>query len=103
MKKQTFNYYNAVVSLVKTKDIRVFHEHDIVAFVTYNCFGEIEGINFHFGTDTIEQDFQKPCPHVTEIFKRLSSDNSSHKNKSEDKRILLAIKLFTRAFIVGTL
>lgn len=100
MKKQTFSYY---VSLVKINDIRVFHEHDIVAFVTYNQFEDIEGINFHFGTYTIEQEFKNPCPHVTEIFKRLSSDNSSHKNKSEDKRILKAIKLFTNAFIVGTL
>lgn len=103
MKKQTFSYYNAVVSLVKTNDIRVFQEHDIVAFVTYNQFGDIEGINFHYGVDVIDQDFKKPCPHVTEIFKRVSGDYSSHKDKSEDKRILKAIKLFTNAFIVGTL
>ena len=103
MKKQTFSYYNAVVSLVKTNDIRVFYSHDIVVFVTYNQLGDIEGINFHYGVDVIDQDFKKPCPHVTEIFKRLSSDNSSHKNKSEDKRILKAIKLFTNAFIVGAL
>jgi hypothetical protein len=99
MKRETFRYYQ----VVSVNRIIVIDSHDVVVFITYDKFGDFEGINFHFGTDTIEQDFKKPCPHVTEIFKRLSSDNSSHKNKSEKKRILLAVKLFTDAFIVGTL
>jgi hypothetical protein len=79
MKKETFRYYQVVA---KNK-VMVIDSHDVV--------------------DVIDQEFKKPCPHVTEIFKRVSGDYSSHKDKSEKKRILLAIKLFTRAFIVGTL
>ena len=103
MKKETFNYYKVAVSLVKTNDIRVFKEHDIVAFVTYNQFGDIEGINFHYGDYEIDENFKTPCPHVTELFNRVSGEYSRHKDKSEDKRILKAINLFTNAFIVGAL
>jgi diaminopimelate decarboxylase len=81
----------------------VIDSHDVVVFITYNQFGEIEGINFHYGSEVINQDFKKPCPHVTELFNRVSGEYSPHKNKSEKKRILFAVKLFTDAFIVGTL
>lgn len=97
--KETFRYYQVVA---KNK-VMVIDSHDVVVFITYDQFGEIEGINFHYGVDVIDQEFKKPCPHVTEIFKRVSSEFSSHKDKSEKKRILKAIKLFTNAFIVGTL
>jgi hypothetical protein len=99
MKRETFRYYQVVA----TNKVMVIDSHDVVVFITYDQFGGIEGINFHYGTEKIEQSFVKPCPHVTEIFKRVSGEFSSHKDKSEKKRILLAIKLFTNAFIVGTL
>ena len=100
MKKETFRYYQVVA----TNKVMVIDSHHVVVFITYDQFGRIEGINFHYGVDVIDhENFKKPCPHVTEIFKRVSSEFSSHKDKSEDKRILKAIKLFTNAFIVGTL
>lgn len=101
MKKETFNYYNVVAVL--NRKVIVVDTHDLVLFVKYNQFGDIEGLNFHYGTDVVDEQFQEPCPHVTELFKRVSSDNSPHKNKSEKKRMLLAVKLFTKAFIVGTI
>jgi len=99
MKKETFRYYQVVA---KNK-VMVIDSHDVVVFITYNQVGEIEGLNFHYGTEKIEENFSKPCPHVTELFKRVSGEFSPHKDKSEEKRVLLAIKLFTNAFIVGTL
>ena len=100
MEKEIFRYYQVVA---KNK-VMVIDSHDVVVFITYNQFGDIEGINFHYGADDVlDQDFKKPCPHVTELFNRVSGEYSSHKNKSEKKRILLAVKLFTDAFIVGTL
>jgi hypothetical protein len=99
MKKETFRYYQVVA---KSK-VMVIDSHDVVVFITYNQVGEIEGLNFHYGTEKIEENFSKPCPHVTELFKRVSGEFSPHKDKSEEKRVLLAIKLFTNAFIVGTL
>lgn len=99
MKKETFRYYQVVA---KNK-VMVIDSHDVIVFITYNQFGDIEGINFHYGVEVMDENFKTPCPHVTEIFKRVSSEFSSHKDKSEKKRILLAIKLFTNAFIVGTL
>ena len=99
MKKETFRYYQVVA---KNK-VMVIDSHDVVVFITYDQFGDIEGINFHYGVEVMDENFKTPCPHVTELFKRVSGDYSSHKDKSEKKRILLAIKLFTNAFIVGTL
>ena len=99
MKKETFRYYQ----VVDKNKVMVIDSHDVIVFITYDQLGNIEGINFHYGVELIDENFITPCPHVTELFKRVSGEHSPHKDKSEKKRILLAIKLFTNAFIVGTL
>lgn len=102
------------------------HNHDKRVFVTTDQTGLITGLNFHFGVDdTTALDlefFSIPCPHLTEIFKRLivsKSDLLQHsKNYINNKKmhsayyfdnadrlelndiIIKAIDLYVQAFII---
>jgi hypothetical protein len=102
------------------------HDHDKRVFVTTDQTGLITGLNFHFGVDdTTAQDlqfFSVPCPHLTEIFKRLIvnksdllRDSKCFKNHNKthsayyfdnadrlelNEIILKAIDLYVQAFII---
>jgi len=101
-------------------------EHDIRLFLITDLSGKIIGLNFHYGLDdTTLQDvdyYSVPCPHLTEIFRRLAfnksdllcnSKNFVNNNKSKSvyyldnsnraellETIIQAINLYVRAFVI---
>ena len=56
MKRETFRYYQVVA----TNKVMVIDSHDVVVFITYNQFGDIEGINFHYGVEVMDENFKTP-------------------------------------------
>lgn len=60
---------------------------------------EIVGLNFHYGIgDPLDYYFANPCPHLTEIYKRLNNDDN-YKNQNWDIRVNKAIELYNEAYI----
>jgi hypothetical protein len=69
-------------------------EEDFTVFLFYKE-NEISGINFHFGDQPDYRNFNKPNPHITEIYNRIMS---KQEGKPEDM-IIKAIKLYLNAFV----
>lgn len=74
-------------------------DYDRYLFLTYDN-DEIIGLNFHQGIgDPLDYYFATPCPHLTEIYKRLTYHNDKYKNENWDIRVNKAISIYTMAFI----
>jgi hypothetical protein len=71
------------------------NEYDMYVFISYQN-DQIVGLNFHFGIGNIDYNFSKPCPHLTEIYNKLSDQ----KSLTEEGRIDKAIDLYIDAFLV---
>ena len=74
-------------------------DFDRYVFITY-LNDEILGLNFHQGVEEIDSDFFVPCPHLTEIYKRLIKHKSSDNDLTQDETISKAIRLYVDAFIL---
>ena len=56
-------------------------DYDRYLFLTFEN-DEIVGLNFHQGIgDPLDYYFATPCPHLTEIYRRLTYQNDKYKNK----------------------
>jgi hypothetical protein len=74
-------------------------DYDRYLFLTFEN-DEIIGLNFHHGIgDPLDYYFATPCPHLTEIYRRLTYDNDKYKNENWDIRVNKAISIYTMAFI----
>lgn len=71
--------------------------YDRYVFITYEN-DEIIGLNFHQGIGAIDYYFSKPCPHLTEIFKRLKN-NAEYSKQDQQVIINKAIDLYIDTFI----
>lgn len=80
------------------KKVILQQDFDRYVFLTYDN-DEIVGLNFHQGINEIDYYFASPCPHLTEIYKRLTYGNQEYKNKSWEIRVNKAIANYIRAFI----
>ena len=73
--------------------------YDRYLFLSYED-GQIIGLNFHQGLgDPLDYYFATPCPHLTEIYKRLTYHNDKYKTKEWDIRVNKAISIYTMAFV----
>lgn len=81
-----------ILKVIKQED------YDRYVFLFYKN-NEIIGINFHQGIDKIEYDFAEPCPHLSEIFKRLTYHNDKYASTDWDVRVNKSIAIYIRAFI----
>ena len=60
-------------------------DYDRYLFLTFEN-DEIVGLNFHQGIgDPLDYYFATPCPHLTEIYRRLTYQNDKYKNKNWDR------------------
>ena len=86
--------------------ILVQKEHDRYVFLFYKD-DKLVGLNFHQGLSEIMMEFNKPCPHITELYNRLTYDKYAPmelRGLSEEEKIDKAIDLYTETFIfLGTL
>jgi hypothetical protein len=81
------------------KQIIEQQDFDRYLFLEYSN-DEIIGLNFHHGIgDPLDYYFATPCPHLTEIYRRLTYHNDKYKNQNWDIRVNKAISIYTRAFI----
>jgi hypothetical protein len=84
--------------------IIVDNKYDRYVFVFYKD-NEIVGLNFHQGLDEVLLTYNKPCPHVTEIYRRLGKKYivNNLPTLTEEEKINKAIELYTDCFIfLGT-
>jgi hypothetical protein len=81
----------------KENVIVVDKEYDRFIFLFYKD-NNVVGINFHQGIDELLIGFNKPCPHITELFNRLSYNTSN----TVEQNIHEAIELYTETFIFKT-
>lgn len=85
--------------------IIVDKDYDRYVFVFYKD-DKVVGLNFHQGLSDIDMNFNKPCTHLTELYRRLGSKYvpSELRDLSEKEKINKAIDLYTESFIfLGTL
>lgn len=90
---------------MKENIILVQKDYDRYVFLFYKK-NKLVGINFHQGIDEIIMNYNKPCPHITNLYERLCDKYapSELRGLSEDEKINKAIDLYTDTFIfLGTL
>ena len=89
---KTTNMKNTILKVIKQSD------YDRIVFINYSN-DQVIGLNFHQDVTRIIYDFAPPCPHLTEIFNRLTKCKFSNNNLTIEESINKAISLYVTAFI----
>jgi hypothetical protein len=87
------NMDGTILKVIKQSDF------DRYVFITY-FNDEIVGLNFHQGLEKIDYYFIAPCPHLTEIYRRLTNFKFSGNNLTQQETISKAIQLYIDAFVI---
>jgi hypothetical protein len=85
---------------MKNTILKVVKQVEYDRYVFISCKGdEIVGLNFHQDITSVDYKFANPCPHLTEIFNRLTKCRFSSNNLTQEDSVSKAIDLYVDAFI----